>query len=142
MLSLLFKAKPTNGKVHRDAFLYLDPKSPVDEFAQCSTCSLWMGAKRARCLIHGPKVEVTGDMSCGLYVHGNPMPEMAGREVAHVTPGESGLVRRPVRCENCRFFTRRTSRCGLFERLNQELPEIFDLDPVVHPKGCCNAQTP
>lgn len=141
-LTLTFKARTAGQTVSRDAFLYLEPKPPADRFAQCSTCMMWTGQKAQTCTIHGPKVRVTGEMSCGLYVHGHPMPEEAGHEMPSVTPDASGLVQRQVRCENCRFFTRRTRRCGLFERLTQDMPDVFALDPEVHPNGCCNAQTP
>lgn len=142
MAPLLFKTRFPNEKVSRDAFLYLPPKPPLDQFAQCSTCFMWTGSQRQRCTIHGPAVPVTGDMSCGFYIHGEPMLEMARKEVTRVRPEESGLVKRAVRCEDCRFFHATVSRCHLFDRLNRVLPDVFDLDPAVHPQGCCNAQTP
>jgi hypothetical protein len=59
-----------------------------------------------------------------------------------VTPEESGLVKRPVRCENCKFYDEAGSVCRLFRGLNQAFPETYDLDEIVDKHGCCNAQTP
>jgi hypothetical protein len=92
------------------------------------------------CTIHGKDVKITGDMSCGYYVHGMPMPDEKGHEMKSVTPSESGLVKRDVRCDNCTHFDGE-SICNLFKKLNQN-PELFDLDEKVTPMGCCNAQTP
>jgi hypothetical protein len=55
-------------RLTRDAFIYLDPKPPENEFAQCWTCRMWVPSER--CSIHGPDVKVTGGMSCALYIHG------------------------------------------------------------------------
>jgi hypothetical protein len=96
-------------------------------------------ANKGLCSIHGPSVPITAQMSCGLYVHGEP----AGGQmalVAAVTPEESGLVDREVRCENCTFFSGQS--CGLYDKLNGVLPDIFDLDVAVQAKGCCNGQSP
>ena len=142
-MGLLFRTG-TRGveKITRDAFLYLDPKAPADRFAQCSTCFMWTGPRRERCTIHGPNVPVTASMSCGFYIHGKPGLDKAGQEAARVTPTESGLVNRAVRCEDCRYLDRTRSRCRLFEQLNETFPEQFALDAAVQLKGCCNAQTP
>lgn len=125
-------------KITRDAFLYLDPRAPRDRFAQCSTCRDWVTGDR-RCVIHGPKVTVKGSMSCGLYVNGSPQPPQTAT-YARVTPEESGLVDREVRCENCRFFG--DDECGLFRLLNDHMGDYFDLDVKVHAQGCCNANEP
>lgn len=122
-------------KLDRSAFLYMDPKGTLGRFAQCGSCRDWVSGDR-RCVIHGPKVTVPASASCGLYVYGQP--QLAGtRTRPIVTPEESGLVDREVRCENCKWFD---SVCNLFGILNKAKPEIFDLDPVVDPHGCCNAQ--
>jgi len=123
-------------KIKRDAFLYLDPKAPNNTFAQCGTCMMFTGKT---CTIHGKNVKITGDMSCGLYVHGKPMPEEQGHEMKSVTPKESGLVNEPVRCENCVSFDARESECELYEHLNEHEDSQFDLDKSVKAKGCCNA---
>jgi hypothetical protein len=127
-------------KVARDAFLYLDPKTPNDRFAQCGSCLMFTGKT---CTIHGPKVKITEGMSCGLYVHGKPMPDELGHEMTSVTPEESGLTQpaREVRCKHCRFFDGKTT-CGLFVSINEALPKAFDLDETVDPQGCCNANAP
>src|SRR5689334_9403073 len=97
---LITEAKFEMKKITRDAFLYLEPKEPKDQFAQCGTCRMFTGKS---CSILG-KTKVTKDMSCGLYVHGPISPSLAGKEVASYTAKEAGLVNRAVRCENCRSF--------------------------------------
>lgn len=124
------------SKLERDAFLYLDPAGDEDNFAQCSTCRDWVEGDD-KCYIHGPRLEVLGTMSCGLYVCGQPLPEGTTTYML-VSPMESGLVDREVRCENCRHLEETT--CAFFKTLNEALPELFDLDTDVDPKGCCNAQ--
>jgi hypothetical protein len=126
----------SDRKVTRDAFLYLDPKAPKESFAQCSTCVLMMPGTTT-CAIHGPDLDVKG-ASCGLYVHGTPTDDQPQQKL--VTPEESGFVRREVRCENCRFFEEGDT-CALFVKLNDALPEIFDLETKVADQGCCNAQS-
>jgi len=123
-------------KVDRSAFIYLDPKPPEDSFAQCGTCRDWV--RTGLCVIHGPDVNVTAGMSCALYVNGDPSP--GGTETyPFVTPTESGLVDREVRCENCRWGG---DNCQLFTMLNKEMPDVFALETKISPKGCCNAQQP
>lgn len=126
-------------KLGRDAFLYMDPKPPQKRFAQCSTCRDWVTGDR-RCVIHGPKVQVFGGDSCGLYVWGTPKPPGTDTEVI-VTPKESGFVERLVRCENCQWFGD-DGNCGLYQLLNRRLSDTFDLDIRVDAHGCCNAQQP
>jgi len=129
-------------KIKRDAFLYLEPKAAKHkkDFAQCKACMMWTGGKSNTCTIHGGSVKVTGGMSCGLYVEGDPMPDHAGSEEALVTAEESGLADRDVRCENCEHGNVETATCELFQELNSS--SLFDLDEKISPKGCCNAQTP
>ena len=125
-------------KLGADAFLYLTPVPGVDDFAQCSSCCMWV-QEDDRCTIHGPHVRVSGSMSCGLYINGEP--QLPGTDVeAIVSPVESGLVDREVRCENCRHSG--GDVCGLFETLNSEMPDLFEIDTEIEPKGCCNAQQP
>lgn len=128
------------AKLGRETFLYLSPAPDVDEFAQCMTCRDWVGGDD-RCCIHGPHVAVYGTMSCGLYVYGAPQPS-GTHTLAIVTPEESGLVNREVRCENCIHLVTHLdgNECAFFRHLNEEMPELFDLDVKVEPKGCCNAQ--
>lgn len=134
----VFPKPATPAKVDRSAFLYLDPKAPKTEFAQCGTCVMF-DPKRERCSIHGSNVRVVAESSCGFYIHGKPSLQKIG--APEVTPEESGLVTRPVRCENCRFFKKDHSICDLFHDLNQDHPDKFKLKEKVDPKGCCNAQT-
>jgi hypothetical protein len=126
-------------RLSRDCFIYLDPRPPSDEFAQCSTCRMWLHSQR--CAIHGPDVKVTGGMSCALYIHGTPLEDGAETS-AIVTPTESGLVDREVRCENCKFGGPERRSCDLFTLLNHTRPDLFNLNPLIDPKGCCNAQQP
>ena len=121
-------------KLKRDTFLYLSPTTY--HFAQCYTCRDWIEGDD-KCHIHGPNVNVLETMSCGLYVQGASMP--AGSAAFDiVTPTESGLVDREVRCENCKWLD--GTDCTFFAMLNRELPDVFDLEVEVEPKGCCNAQ--
>src|SRR5262245_61628716 len=127
-------------KLGAETFIYLNPEPNTPEFAQCSTCRDWV-TEDNRCFIHGPHVNVLGSMSCGLYVWGAPLPS-GSKTVGIVTTVESGLVDREVRCENCIHFDDTHDECNFFRTLNLELPELFDIDVGVEPKGCCNAQTP
>lgn len=128
------------NKLSRDAFLYLNPEPGVDDFAQCSTCEMWVKGDN-RCTIHGPRVRVPGSASCGFYIYGETQAPGYYTE-ALVSAEESGLVDRKVRCENCQWGGPSTYRCRLFTGLNERLPDIFDLDEHIEPKGCCNAQQP
>lgn len=143
----------------RDAFLYFNhrPNSPKAEFAQCITCRMfvpdeYMGTDNDKdlCVAHGSKVKVGEEYSCGLYSgwpKGPPNPQVIRDHAAElkkgipgsVTPQESGLIDREVRCENCHFFRAAESKCHLYEMLNQALPELWDLDENVDRYGCCNA---
>jgi len=129
------------AKITRDAFLYMTPRGKPDNFAQCSDCMMWNGDKGEnpnRCHIHGPNIQVSGDMTCGLYVKGTPHK---AKLMAAVTPVESGLEKRKVRCENC-VSSRHWGgkyRCKLFMDLNEDKPEEFDLLTEIEPKACCNA---
>lgn len=152
-------SRPGAVKNNRDAFLYFDssPKSPPSEFSQCSTCRMfvpdeYLGRKDDidLCVIHGSNVKVGESFSCGLYCgwpKGPPVPEVIRDHAAElkkgipgsVTPDESGLVDRKVRCENCVFHLKYPSTCHLYDMLNKAMPEYWDLDINVDPKGCCNA---
>lgn len=127
------KAKRT-----RDTFTYLEPKGDKSKFAQCSTCRFWT---TKTCLILG-KTEISGDMSCNFYTHGKPSADNIGKEQDNFTPKEAGLVKRQVRCENCISFDEKTSKCMFFQKLNESLSDLFNLEEKVNPQGCCNAQKP
>lgn len=150
-------AKAKVPKITRDAFVYLNPISEVSKnrFAQCETCRLWVpGFEGGGCIIHGSKqVPITASMSCALFIawpDGKPEPDAVQNHLAElqkdipgvVTPEESGLVDREVRCENCDYFDSGKAKCGLFEKLNKAMPDIFDLQTDVDAYGCCNAQEP
>jgi len=130
-------AKGAGAKVKRDAFLYIDGKGA--DTGQCSSCKLWVKGADI-CLIHGMHIKIKGTASCGLYVPGKPVSSGLAQEL--VTPEESGLVERKVRCGNCRFSKNGATVCGLFWYVNDCMPEIFDLDIKIEPQGCCNAQMP
>ncbi len=127
-------------KIGKEAFLYLEPLNSDVEFAQCSTCRDWV-MDDDRCRIHGQYVTVPGTASCGFYIEGTPCQPGAHTE-AIVTPTDSGLTDREVRCENCYYGGPEIYVCGLFETLNKALPNDFDIDVNITPKGCCNANTP
>jgi hypothetical protein len=127
------------ARVGAEAFLYLNPED-ISEFAQCSTCSMWVREENS-CTIHGQYIEVPGSASCGFYIIGDPQEPGTPTE-AIVTPVESGLVDREVRCENCRWGGPGNYTCLFFEQLNAQLPEIFEIDTDIDPGGCCNAQQP
>jgi hypothetical protein len=129
-------------KVNRAAFLYLDPVRPAANFAQCVRCRDWVRGDR-KCVIHGPTVNVPGTASCGFFVDGPTQPP-GTKTHAWVTPEESGLVNRDVRCENCKYYENEDneSECGLFRMLNGWHHDMFELDEKVDKHGCCNAQTP
>ena len=130
--------------VTRDAFLYLEPKNKEqnsDDFAQCKSCFLFTGKT---CQIHGPDRPVSPEATCGFYAFGDNVEP--GTEKKLVTPEQSGLVKRNVRCENCVSFKRvkeeTRGTCILFDELNRRDPQNYDLDTDVHKHGCCNAQRP
>jgi hypothetical protein len=143
-------------KITRDAFLYFPPhpNSPEDEAAQCITCRKFVPNSYTKgtvdlCIEHGSKVKVGEQWSCGLYSNwpkGPPNPEVIrdhAKELSKgipgsVTPEQSGLVDRQVRCQNCFFYE---TKCNLYLMLNKALPEYFDLDANVNRYGCCNANT-
>jgi hypothetical protein len=133
---------PKIEKITRASFLYMDPKSPATQFAQCATCVQFIDDKK-RCVLHGRRDVIDGDDSCGLYSRGDPS---TGKDpLGLVTADESGLVSRQVRCENCMFFdpgTEPRKHCDLYTQLNRMMPNLFDLDRYVNERGCCNAQTP
>lgn len=132
--------KKTPVLLDRGGPIYIEPKNDknANEFAQCKTCSMFTGK---RCTIHGTETPIKPTMSCRFYVEGDPMLKMAGKEHAHVTPTESGLVDHPVRCENCVAFNTDDSMCKLFELMNKMAPRVFNHNPNVTPKACCNYQT-
>lgn len=128
--------KKSEGDDDRAVFLYSEPKGEVENYAQCATCFLWTGPA---CLIHGKEVQVTGDMTCCYYVQGNPQKEMQGKEFISVTPKESALQKRAVRCENCQYFSK--GACGWFKMVNEAFPDLFNLDVSVKEKACCSMNT-
>lgn len=127
------------AKVKRDAFLYLDPEPGIDDFAQCSSCRDWVEGDEL-CVIHGPRIVIPGTASCGFYVFGDPRSE-GSPTYFWMSPRESGLVNRKVRCENCKWFGAE-GFCKFYHILNNEMPDIFDLETKVDAKGCCNANEP
>jgi hypothetical protein len=128
-------------KVTRATFLFMKAKAPKKKFAQCETC-IHLNPEADECELHRPQDDIDEDDSCGLYAHGTPA---GGKPMSIVTPKESGLVSRQVRCENCAFFDPNSEdepHCDFYTQLNLILPKVFDLDRYVGPQDCCNAQTP
>jgi hypothetical protein len=136
IISEVLNEKNVKEKITRQVFLYYEPKGNKSKFAQCETCRMFTGDK---CSILG-NTKITKDMSCNLYVHGQPSLTLKGKEIESVTPTEVGLVNRQVRCENCRSFNKEKSSCMLFENLNKTNSDIFNLEEKVNVHGCCNAQ--
>ena len=134
ILDLLNEEKNAKEKIDRSAFIYLEPKGDIDEFAQCSTCVAFLPEKQ-RCAWFGKDDKVIANASCSLYVHGKPNDDQ--EIIGSVTPKEAGYVEGQVRCENCTHVKGDT--CLLFQKLNQELPELFELNSKIEDKACCNA---
>lgn len=133
----LFESK-NKHKVTREAFLYMAPKAPNDEFAQCGTCFMFDSEDKT-CAIMGPDVKIEAEWSCGLYVHGKPKQKII--PIKCVIPAAAGLFKDKVRCENCFYFDAEESECVLYQDLNQKNKD-FKLDTKVEAKACCNAWTP
>ena len=120
-------------KIDRSAFIYLPPKAPMHEFAQCSTCVLFIRDDE-RCVLFADGDRVIPEATCGLYLHGDPGGEQC---MSICTPKQAGYLEGQVRCENCSWLS--GGKCGLYEMLNKLKPDVFDLDESVHARGCCNA---
>lgn len=134
ILDLLNEEKNPKPKIDRSAFIYLAPKGDKDKFAQCATCIAFMPGKE-RCAWFGKNDKVVAEGSCNLYVHGKPNDDQ--EIIGAVTPKEAAYVEAEVRCENCTHVKGDT--CLLFQKLNQELPELFELDSKIEDNACCNA---
>lgn len=134
IINLLEATDSGSNKLTVNAFIYLPPKGDKDEFAQCSTCQLFLPGKE-RCGIFGKNDKVVANASCGLYLHGKPHDDQPISGA--VTPEQAGYVLGQVRCENCVWF--KDSACDLFKLLNEKMPDAFDLTEKVNAKGCCNA---
>lgn len=141
----------------RDAFIFMkyDPRIPPEYFAQCIGCRRFVpfkftDGKIDLCIDHGSEVKVGEYYSCGVFakwprgkpeekVIKNHAAELAGGLPGAMTPEESGLVERPVRCINCRFFMSGAGHCGLYIALNTDQPKLWKLDIRVEKYDCCNA---
>lgn len=132
----LLEQTDTATKLDRSAFLYLDPVSPKEQFAQCGTCTFFLSEKQ-RCGLFSKDFKVIADASCGLYIHGKPDDDQKIKNV--VSPEEAGYILGSVRCENCIWFNKEPKSCGLFEDLNKAMPDVFNLEESVDAYGCCNA---
>lgn len=134
IINIVSESSAASGKkIDRWAFLYLEPKKDIENFAQCSTCVSFMPDKQ-RCSFFGSNDKVLATASCGLYVQGKPSNDQ--KFLNSVTPAEAGYVNEAVRCENCKYGG---DDCILFEKLNESLPTIFKIDTKIKKKGCCNA---
>lgn len=125
------------GIRRRDAFGYMEPKGNEPNYAQCGTCRLWIKPTK-RCFWYTDDKVVVAEASCILYVQGDPITTET-KPIGAVTPEETGFINGKVRCENCDAFNAEESGCGVYYRMNEELPNVFDLDTKVNKKGCCNA---
>lgn len=120
-------------KLTRQAFVYFEPKQPIEQFAQCGTCRLFLPTKQ-RCSIFPNNQKVIAQGSCSLYIQGQPNDQQP--IVPVITAEQAGYVEQQVRCENCGAF--QDNKCWLFEQLNKKMPDTFDLDVNVSANGCCN----
>ena len=130
----IIESTATGDKINRDAFIYLNPKAPTKDFAQCKTCTMFLPNKQ-RCSAFSESFKVVANGSCALYCNGKPNDNQQINN--SVTPEQAGYVVAQVRCENCDWF--KDDICKLYEILNNKLPDIFELDENVDLKGCCNA---
>ena len=148
-------------KIERDAFLFLKPKHLDEDFAQCGPCRMFVpaealdGKMKGRCILHGSKVDIDEDDSCGFMApwptpDGKPNPKVVGDHAAEllknipgsVTPEDSGLVSRRVQCHRCVYADQSVSKCGLYAKLNRLMSDEFNLDTKIERHSCCNAQMP
>jgi len=144
---------PLSVKIDESAFLYLDPKSPSSKFAQCGQCMMYVKAQKnqklGRCTIIGSKESINPDIgTCGFFVRGEVHDKIDWDEMdkmmpqGYITKVEAGYEDRLVRCENCIWFDDLRSKCNLFIKLNDKMPDSFDLNTYVDKFGCCNANVP
>lgn len=134
LIKLVEQAQSLGDLILRDAFLYLPPQGDPTKFAQCGSCGMFIPNKQ-RCWLFGDDDLVVANASCGLYIKGKPSNDQQPQH--KVTPEQAGYNLGQVRCENCKWLEGTT--CGLYKILNEQLPEVFDLDTKVDPYGCCNA---
>lgn len=135
-IDIITESSKTKSKINRSAFIYLSPKSPKGNFAQCGSCVHFIPTNE-RCSILNNTDHVKNDSSCGLYLHGTPSDEQESNSI--VTAEQVGLVSGPVRCQNCSWSN--NGKCKLFEILNDSQSDIFSLNTSIDPDGCCNAWT-
>lgn len=121
----------------RSAFGYMAANPSIPDFAQCSSCQVWI-KDRERCLWLGNDQPVLKGDSCILYVQGDPI-EGDVDALGSLTEDEVGFFRGDVRCENCVSASDDARHCFLYEKLNEAFPDLFLLNEVVEPKACCNA---
>lgn len=134
LIQLIEQAQQTGDAINRSAFLYLPPTGDKTNFAQCGSCGMFIPDQN-RCWLFGPNDRVVANASCGMYIQGEPSNEQEPQ--SKVTPKDAGYNLGQVRCENCKWLN--GSKCALFEMLNRQLPEIFQLEETVDEYGCCNA---
>ncbi len=130
------RAKKGASKIDRSAFLYMvDHDGDAGAtFAQCAGCRFFTGDDDGKCAVLD--VAVQPGWSCGMFADGHYSGETIAKSA---TPEEAGVYKGSVRCENCRFGGK---HCALYQRLNKEMPGIFDLDTKIESKACCNAFQP
>lgn len=137
LASVVFHKQDGSGRRKRDAFGYMEPDPSIPDFAQCSSCRVWL-KDRDRCHWLADDFKVDEDDSCILYVQGPPISG-DDRTTGALTPQEVGFYDGKTRCQNCVSLNKDDGSCNLFRKLNAEFPDIFDLDEGVKPRACCNA---
>ena len=150
-------------RIGRQAFLYMEPRQGIDGavmFSECGSCqhmipeAFMFGAVQGnRCSLLGSQFPITDDDHCGLY-----SPWSAGVPCVHIQQMNAGEVRKgvppavmpyvagykskcTVQCQTCRFFDG-PDECEAYEMLNEQVPQMFDLDKTVKPNGKCSLWTP
>lgn len=135
-------------KLDRSVFLYSEPKDSANaaEYAQCKTCEHFL-QQRKLCYLMSVNDTVYTGSSCNEYAEGKPIMDLNTNPSNSYKPEEIGLVHREVRCLNCQHFEtagaeeNEGQHCELYEHLNQQMPEVFNLDIKVNEHGCCTANT-
>src|SRR5262249_33804543 len=116
----------------REALGYLEPRRDIPDFAQCSSCRLWI-KPRLRCQYFGEDKEVLGIDACIQYAPGTPLSDPNAKCTNTFKPSEVGFARGKTRCENCDAFKPKVSvgtrkGCQVFHDLETSLPKVWKLD--------------
>jgi hypothetical protein len=135
---------PGAERRNRSIFGYMEPNPDINDFAQCSSCILFL-KKKSRCYLLANNFKVLPTDTCIMYVQGTPDKAPGTEPTGALTSKEVGYYRGKVRCENCDASNATDPKrivCTLYARLNTFFPDTYDLDTVIESHGCCNAFFP